>query len=142
MRGWVLLLIAPPLMAAEFPSWEEYKQAHRHSCPGPLDTTTAARSVNLGAKAYSHTGYRLRVISGEDADRAVTIGVVSAMKDVSPGTRDNLKQALKWFRREGVEWLVVNGDIGGPPPRDLPVREQREGPVRRPGSWPTGLRAA
>ncbi|MBI3179468.1 MAG: hypothetical protein HYZ27_07380, partial [Deltaproteobacteria bacterium] len=46
-----------------------------------------------------------------DGDKKIVIGVVSAIKDVSSGTKHNLKAALEWFKAEGVEWLVANGDL-------------------------------
>lgn len=91
-------------------SWADYMKANRYTCPGPMDTLAAPRTVKLGGKTYKHTGSRL-VIEGGDADTKVKIGVLSAIKDASKGTRANLAASFAWFREQGVEWVVTNGDL-------------------------------
>jgi Icc-related predicted phosphoesterase len=106
----ILIAFASVAHAAEFASWEEYIKTNRYKCPGPFDTLQKPRSVTLGGKAYQHSGYKLEVQS-PDADSQVKLGVVSAIKDVSAGTKRNIADALAWFAKEGVEWVVVNGDV-------------------------------
>ncbi len=105
-----LLLTAAPAEATAHASWDDYMKANRLVCPGPIDTLATPRVLTLGGKTYKHSGYRLDVET-PDGDKKVVIGVVSAVKDVSPGTRHNLAAALAWFKAEGVEWLVANGDL-------------------------------
>jgi len=71
-----------------------------------------SRKLKLAGKSYEHKGFQL-VISdtSRDKDQSVKIGVVSAIKDVSAGTKHNIAAAIKWFKAEGVEWLVANGDL-------------------------------
>lgn len=116
MRPYLLALLACPLLgaapaaAASHASWEAYMKANRYKCPGPLDTLKPARTLTLAGKKYLHSGYRLEV-QGRDDDDTVAIGVVSAIKDVSPGTKANLASAMKWFQESGVEWVIANGDL-------------------------------
>lgn len=107
-----VLLLAPlsSATAAEHGSWASFMKANRYKCPGPFDTLASPRTVNLQGKRYRHDGYVLKVEETDDDDRIV-IGVMSALKDVTPNTRQNVEEALRWFRSRGVEWLVVNGDI-------------------------------
>jgi Icc-related predicted phosphoesterase len=107
---WALLLIASTTHAAEHASWEEYIKANRYACPGPLDTLTTPRQLTMGGKSYVHSGYKLEV-QNPDADDKVKIGIVSAIKDVAPGTKANIAAALEWFKKQGVEWIVANGDL-------------------------------
>jgi hypothetical protein len=106
----LVLVLTGSTSAAERPSWDEYVRANRFVCPGPFDTLKTPRKVVLGGKAYLHQGYRLEVQS-PDADDAIVIGVLSAMKDGTPGTRENVKSALAWFKARGAEWIVANGDL-------------------------------
>ena len=103
-------VLALPLAAGEHATWDAFMAANRYACPGPLDTLTKPESVTLGGKSYRHSGYRLQIERG-DQDHRVVIGVVSAIKDVSAATKANLAETLTWFNKEGVEWLVANGDL-------------------------------
>ncbi len=106
------LLFAPfsAAQAAEHRDWASFMKANRYKCPGPFDTLKKPRKVTLGGKSYRHDGYTLEIEKPDDDDRVV-IGVMSALKDVTPNTRKNVEEALSWFRSRGAEWLVVNGDI-------------------------------
>lgn len=96
--------------AAEHANWQDYVKANRYSCPGPLDTLAEARTFEAGGKKYVQTGYRVEV-EGADEDKHIKIGVLSASKDLSDFTRKNLEQTLAWFKQEGAEWIVANGDL-------------------------------
>ncbi|MFC1610523.1 metallophosphoesterase [Myxococcota bacterium] len=96
--------------AAGHASWEIYIKKNRYNCPGPFDTLTKSRHVSLSGKTYEHTGYRM-VVKNPDADSVTKIGVVSAIKDVTEGTKKNLADAIAWFKKEKVEWVVANGDL-------------------------------
>jgi len=102
--------VAKPVLAAEHDSWTSYMKKNRYECPGPFDTLKKPRTLTLAGKKYIHNGYQLRV-ENPDADHRVIIGVVSALKDISEGTRHNVERAFAWFEKEGVEWVVANGDL-------------------------------
>lgn len=106
----ILFLGPPQATAAEHDSWKAFTSANRRVCQGPFDTLKKAQSLQLGGKKYSHHGYQLRVEKG-DADSKVVIGLVSAIKDVSGGTKNNFRQAAAWFKQKKVEWVVANGDL-------------------------------
>jgi hypothetical protein len=106
----LVLVLAGSAAAAERPSWDEYVKANRFVCPGPFDTLKTPRKLVLGGKAYLHSGYRLEV-QNPDADDAIVVGVLSAMKDGTAATRENVKAALAWFKARGVEWIIANGDL-------------------------------
>jgi hypothetical protein len=105
-------LFASTGAAAEFATWADYQRESRYKCPGPFDTLKTPQKLTLGGKTYSHNGYRLELdAKAKDADNKITIGVISAIKDVTEDTRANLADAFKWFHEAGAEWVVVNGDL-------------------------------
>jgi hypothetical protein len=108
----LVLMVSSAVSAAakEHPSWEAYMKANRYACPGPFDTLKTPRELELGGKKYKHTGYKLEVQT-PDADHKIVLGVVSAIKDTSEGTKANVKAAFDWFKAEKVEWVVANGDL-------------------------------
>jgi Icc-related predicted phosphoesterase len=106
----MLCAFATPAFADELPSWDAYMRAQRHICPGPLKDFSPARKIELGGKTYTHTGHKM-VVENPDADKNIKIGILGAIKDMSKATRNNLDAAIKWFKSEGVEWIVANGDI-------------------------------
>ncbi|MEM6733439.1 MAG: metallophosphoesterase [Myxococcota bacterium] len=107
----LLVLVAPiSATAANHADWPSFMKANRYKCPGPFDTLSRERKVKLAGKRYVHRGYKLEVQSRDD-DARVVIGVMSALKDVSKNTKQNVSDALAWFRSRGVEWVIVNGDI-------------------------------
>lgn len=108
---WLVIALFPNLgLGAEHADWTAYIKANRYACPGPLDTLTDARVFEAGGKTYQQTGYRVEV-QNPDADQHTKIGVLSASKDISSFTRKNIEAALAWFKKEGVEWIVANGDL-------------------------------
>ncbi len=102
--------IAGSVHAAEHASWAAFTRANRFKCPAPFDTIKSPRTLQFGDKSYKHTGYKLEIQS-PDADDRIVLGVLSAIKDASPETLANLKRAFAAFKKAGVEWVVVNGDL-------------------------------
>ncbi|MEZ0311795.1 MAG: metallophosphoesterase [Myxococcota bacterium] len=102
--------IAGSVHAAEHASWAAFTRANRFKCPAPFDTIKGGRTIQLGDKSYKHTGYKLEVQS-PDADDRIVLGVLSAIKDAGPETLANLSRAFTAFKKAGVEWVVVNGDL-------------------------------
>tara|TARA_B100000676_G_C18038139_1_gene823062 strand:+ start:641 stop:1690 length:1050 start_codon:yes stop_codon:yes gene_type:complete len=106
----MLSIFATPLRAEPAPTWSDYMRQQRHQCPGPLAEFSEPRKIQLANKTYTHNGYKM-MVENPDADKDVKIGILGAIKDMSKGTRNNLDAAIKWFKEEGIEWLIANGDI-------------------------------
>ena len=106
------LAVALPSSAlgADHASWIDYMKANRYSCPGPFDTLKEKLSFKMGGKDYELSGYQLKVLN-PDKDRKVKIGALGASKDVAEGTKANIEASLEWFKKQGVEWIVANGDL-------------------------------
>jgi Icc-related predicted phosphoesterase len=112
LLGTVGSLMCLSASAQSHANWEAYAATHGRSCPGPFDTFTTPRNLKLGGKSYTQTGYKVEVVQdAQDKDSDVVIGVVSAVKDLSAGTRRNFQLAMQWFASMDVEWVVGNGDL-------------------------------
>lgn len=103
-------MFAGAVHAAEHASWAAFTRANRFKCPAPYDTIKNGRTIQLGDKSYKHTGYKLEVQS-PDGDDKIVFGVLSAIKDSSTETLANLARAFAAFKKAGVEWVIVNGDL-------------------------------
>jgi len=106
----MLVLQVSSATAAEYASWDEYQKANRYVCPGPFDTLKTPLTLTLAGRTYRHTGATLAVQDG-GVDTKLSIGVVSAIKDATAGTKQNLSAALAWFKKAGAAWVVANGDL-------------------------------
>jgi Icc-related predicted phosphoesterase len=106
----VVTLVSSGAEAAEFGSWEEYLKGNRYKCPGPFDVLKSPTTLSLGGKNYRHSGFKLEV-QNPDGDARVRIGLIGAIKDTTPPTKENVKETLAWFKAAGVEWVVANGDL-------------------------------
>ncbi len=106
-----MILTMPALaLGEEHASWVDYMKANRYSCPGPFDSLKAPLLFEMGGKRYELSGHQLKVLN-PDADKRIKIGAIGASKDAADGTMANIKASLAWFEKQGVEWIVANGDL-------------------------------
>lgn len=95
-------------------AFSAYRQQHSLSCVGPLTSSVAETSIQLANKTYEYSGSKLAITSASrDGDDEVRFGVLSSIKDFLPETKRNLEKLLDWYDQEKVEWLILNGDVGG-----------------------------
>lgn len=91
-----------------------YRKQNSLNCVGPFESQTEPAKITLGNKDYVLSGSKLTLSSdSRDADDEVRFGVVSSTKDFLPNTKRNLDRLYEWFLQEKVEWIVLNGDVGG-----------------------------
>ena len=91
-----------------------YRKQHSLTCVGPFDGIIQTSEVQLAGKPYRLSGSKLTITpSAKDADDEVRFGVLGSVKDFLPETKRNLDRLFDWFNQEKVEWVVLNGDIGG-----------------------------
>ena len=91
--------------------WKKYYTARRHECWPAFVRLKKPQRRKIGERHYSLEGTRL-IEKSQDVDTRTKIGVISAPKDSSRLTQENIAYFMKYFRRVGVDWLVVNGDVG------------------------------
>ena len=106
------LLLVSALLLGDPTNWAEYRHDHALSCVGPMDGATESKDLIIAGKAYRLNGSRL-VALDKTPPAQVRIGVLSSIKDFGPETKTNLDKFFKWFAAEGVDWVVLNGDISG-----------------------------
>ena len=111
---------APPPVSPEGPevykTWADYQLEHRYDCAGRLDLLEPPYAFQVGENAATIFGHRMEVTLGRSkAPKKVRIGVLSGPKDTSEATQANLDYFLAWFRKQRVDIVVVNGDVGYTP---------------------------
>jgi hypothetical protein len=82
------------------------------SCPAPFFSLPQAEALLVLGMPFSLHGSQLRY-GGPVTPGPLRIGVLGSVKDATPETRANLAVAAREFRREGVAFVVVNGDVVG-----------------------------
>lgn len=92
-------------------AWATYQIDQRFDCVGPLSTLEKAFGFRSGESNVTIEGWRALIERSGDEKRTVKIGVLSAIKDKYPQTLQNLTEFLAWFGREGVDVVVLNGDV-------------------------------
>jgi Icc-related predicted phosphoesterase len=88
----------------------QYFAEHALDCSAPLERLAEPLEWKLGEKAFLFDGVRL--FEKEPSDGTLTVGVLGAVKDFMPETRESLGFFLKRFQEEKVDFLVLLGDIG------------------------------
>jgi len=101
----LLLLLAAPAPSAD---WAAFAEARSGECVGPAGSLAAPIELTAGTRRYRLEGDRLIEV-GNDADKTLSIGVISALKDSRDET---LAQARALIARLGkIDVLIANGDL-------------------------------
>jgi Icc-related predicted phosphoesterase len=87
-------------------------------CPGPFFELPKATTVQAAGRTFTITGSTMK-LEGGPWKGPLKIGVLGAIKDPDTDTRDNLKRAMKQFKKLGVHFVVANGDLIGDEAGDL-----------------------
>jgi Icc-related predicted phosphoesterase len=90
-------------------TWAELRQAYLLECRAPPDLRVQAEPRQIGEALFRLEGARL-VREGPNREHVV-VGMLSALKDVTPETRANVARATAAFRQAGVDVIVANGDV-------------------------------
>lgn len=96
---------AAPKTAADIP------EAFGTRCPVPPFTLERPEEVTLGKHRFVVEGSTMRRLGGKWQGR-LTLGVLGALKDASDATKKNVDKAARVFKKERVDLVVVNGDLG------------------------------
>jgi Icc-related predicted phosphoesterase len=100
--------------SASLPStFDVYQEEYEAKCVGPADGRLARpQEYERSGFRYALEGARVKVTrtSARKAAGAFTMGVVNAIKDDAPDTRQNLDDYLAKFAAADVDAIVVGGD--------------------------------
>ncbi len=100
----------PPPEPPDHPrTWAEVPEWYGSRCPSPAFTLDVPHEKIIAGVTWTVRG-SVAVRAGAPL-RALSIGVLGAIKDASPATRANLTQAKAVFAKERVDVVLANGDI-------------------------------
>ncbi len=109
----------PPPPRPETPvTWDDVPDYYGSKCPGPFFELKEPKTVEVGKRTFTILGSTLR-LEGGPWKGPLKIGVLGAVKDPDYDTRVNIKKAMRMFKRYGVQFVVVNGDLVGDEAGDL-----------------------
>jgi len=93
-----------------FEGWQDYLSRHRTQCFAPFANLRKKPTRKIGKSTFRLEGTKL--VEVKPRRRASTrIGVISAPKDATTLTRDNVGNFVDVFKARSVDWIVVNGDL-------------------------------
>ncbi len=97
-----------------FEGWADYLSRHRTECVPPFAKLRNRSKVVIGKSTFRMEGTKL--VELKPRLRANTrIGVISAPKDGSSVTLDNIRNFVRSFQARDVHWIVANGDLAYDP---------------------------
>lgn len=91
-------------------SWREVLERSGSRCPVPFFEMSERETITLGASTFTLTGSVLKR-EGERWQGPLRIGVLGALQDAEPDTRDNVRRAMGRFKAAGVHFVLINGDV-------------------------------
>lgn len=91
-------------------TWSEAHERFEFKCPAPAFALEEPRRVGAKEVRFLVEGSVARREGPAGAE--VAIGVLGALKDAAPETRENVKKAARAFERAGVDVVLANGDLG------------------------------
>ena len=92
-------------------NWLDYQKRYAYSCMGPIETLPKPEKIEAKNKTIRIEGYRA-IVENQKKDGKAVIGVVSTIKDADAKTIYNMKEFVKQWQKDGVEAVIVGGDIG------------------------------
>jgi len=103
-----------PVVADDAPpapprTWAEATERYRSDCPAPPFSLAAPERVSVSGRAFVRSGSAWAF--AEPLGAPLVIGVVGAIKDAEPETRENLTVAAAAFRKAGAHVVLVPGDL-------------------------------
>lgn len=90
-------------------TWAEVGTRYQTECPTPFFTLPKKESFSTGGHTFDVLGTSW--VRHGRWEGPLKVGVLGAIKEAAPETRENLKRAMAEFRKRGVQFVVANGDI-------------------------------
>ncbi|MBN2359904.1 MAG: metallophosphoesterase [Deltaproteobacteria bacterium] len=90
-------------------TWSAFEERYLLECRAPVGI-----SVEPVVRTVRGVKYRIegsRVVREGAAPKRIVVGILSALKDVTPETRANVQRAVAAFKRARVDIVVANGDV-------------------------------
>lgn len=90
-------------------TWAEVPEKIGGQCPGPFFALDEKATLDVKGHRFVVEGSTMRRDGGWDGP--LVLGVLGAVKDAEDGTRKNVKKAAKAFAKQGVHFVLANGDL-------------------------------
>jgi len=100
---------APESAPAVPKTWAELEQRYLLECRAPFSAEVTPVRRELAQGVFELRG--ARVIRDGPRPRRIVVGMLSALKDVKPKTRANVRRAVAAFKRARVDVIIANGDV-------------------------------
>ena len=100
---------APPPPPKTF---AEAVDRYHSDCPAPFFALATPSSLTVAGRTFAVAGSTM-TLTGNRVAGPLAIGVVGAVKDAEPETRENLVKAATAFAAAGVQVVLVPGDLTG-----------------------------
>lgn len=106
-----LMITLLPLAAQAGPGWDAYAKSNRYHCPGKFKALDSPEEIKFGKFTFEVGGSHWTIKGPLQSKGTIVVGVLSALKDPSDGTRKHMETFAGWFRKQRVDLVVVNGDL-------------------------------
>lgn len=93
-------------------TWAAALARFSSTCPVPFFTLAQPEHITVGTTTFTLAGSTLTRDGGRWSG-PLKLGVLGAIKDADDDTRENLRVAMKAFKKAGVQFVVANGDLVG-----------------------------
>mgnify|MGYP002030278844 CR=1 FL=1 len=93
-------------------TWDSLIDHYEFDCPVTNLVLDTPHPIQLAGKAFTIYGSEMRVAPGSWG-KTLRLGVLAGIEDPSGRTIANLRYAAKRFQKAKVDFVLVNGDIGG-----------------------------
>ncbi|MBW2702214.1 MAG: hypothetical protein JRF33_15455 [Deltaproteobacteria bacterium] len=90
-------------------AYYKYLKARRLKCMGD-GASIKAQEMKLGKRRFRFDGHKLSALDA-DSDGKLILGILGAVKDYAPSTREALDHYMRQFEKAGVDALLLLGDI-------------------------------
>ena len=90
--------------------WASVAEKYEFECPVPDYALTQPHAVTVGDDQFWIHGSLLEK-EGDGDRQEWRIGVLGAIKDATEPTQKNLRKAAEIFKKQEVDFVVVNGDL-------------------------------
>ena len=93
-------------------NWDTLIDHYEFDCPVTDLVLDTPHSIQLGGRTFTIFGSEMRA-EQKDWGKSLRLGVLAGIEDPSERTVANLRYASKRFKKAKVDFVLVNGDIGG-----------------------------
>jgi hypothetical protein len=100
----------PAYLTGPLLTWEDAERRYQTECPAPYFSVRQPHTVEVMGHRFLLKGSSM-FRQGGRWQGPLTLGVLGGIDGLDPATRKNLKVAMREFKKRGVHFVIVNGDV-------------------------------